>query len=295
MLSTKRSDTLVVLIDYHGLDDTIECVHSIRKSTVCVDIFIVDNASSGDVSHHFENDNDIIVVESSNNGFAAGNNIGIRYALDYSYEFIVLLNNDTIVERRLIETMKERCTKNNVVSPKILYYDAPSTIWFGGGMIDARRGNAYHLNSGKPSECDTDPFFCTFATGCCIMLHSESVRAVGMMDEEYFMYVEDADYSIRLALAGIRIEHVPNAVLWHKVSSSTGGERSAFSTYYVTRNRLHLICKHSSYFSKTAMPYALASRYVWALRLLMVRDSLYTTFIHAIKDFKSGKMGQQPI
>jgi GT2 family glycosyltransferase len=116
---------------------------------------------------------------------------------------------------------------------------------------------------------DTTVKNCTFASGCCMMIKANTFKVVGLLDEDYFMYCEDTEFCIRLLKNGIRIKYIPTAKLWHKVSQSTGGSDSAFSTYYMTRNRLNYIKKYCNEFSWTAYPFSLLTRYI---RMITCKD-----------------------
>lgn len=103
-----------------------------------------------------------------------------------------------------------------------------------------------------------------------MMISSETLKKVGLLDERYFMYCEDTDFCIRLCQNKVKIKYIPSAKLWHKVSSSTGGSDSAFSTYYITRNRIAYLKKYGKFFHVTAYPFSLLTRYI---RMGQCKDS----------------------
>lgn len=166
-----------------------------------------------------------------NGGFSAGNNIGIRYALKADFEYIMLLNNDTIVDREMISILKNQCSKMMVTAPKMLYYSEPQKIWYGGGEINRWTGNAKH-NRMNQVDTSSEEEFVTFATGCCTMIHADTLKEVGLLDESYFMYCEDTEYCIRLLQNEVKIKYIPSARLWHKVSAATGGSDSEVVTLW---------------------------------------------------------------
>ena len=290
----KKEKIAIILVNYNGLEDSIECVKSVYGSNNVKDISIifVDNGSQNDesklIKEYFP---EIIAIRSeANNGFSAGNNIGIRYALEENYEYILILNNDTIIDRNMIATLKEWCFSDAISVPKMLYYSQPDTIWYGGGEINLRTGNAKHTNMNYCDSGNNKEKKVTFASGCCMMIKADIFRKIGVFEENFFMYCEDTEFCIRLAQNEIKINYVPRAKLWHKVSRSTGGSDSPFSTYYMTRNRLNYVKKYRSYFSITAYPLSLFSRYV---RMISCKDNNVRKAFHkGILDHLKGISGK---
>lgn len=284
----------VVLVNYNGLKDSVECIESIRKSDCSDDITIVlvDNASkvneAGIIKEQF---GDVVVIRSEvNGGFSAGNNIGIKYALKAGFEYILLLNNDTIIDSHMVSVLRNQCDEMVVTVPKMLYYSEPEKIWYGGGEINRWTGNAKHRRMNQIDNSNEEEVV-TFATGCCMMIHTDTLKKVGLLDESYFMYCEDTDFCIRLMQNNIKIKYIPSAKLWHKVSSSTGGEKSPFNTYYITRNRLNYVKKYKNEFYRTAYPFSLMSRLI---RLWTEKDdNIRRAFKNGIEDHKNGKIGRQ--
>lgn len=128
------------------------------------------------------------------------------------------MNNDTIVDEQMLEILHDKANSRTVTIPKMFYFSNPNTIWYAGGEIDFKLGIIRHI--GLDKEDDTNysaERTCSYATGCCVMIHKDVFKKVGFLDESYFMYGEDADYSIRLIKSGIDILLLPDAKLWHKV------------------------------------------------------------------------------
>lgn len=284
----------VVIVNYNGMEDTAACIESIKKSdgTAELKIILVDNASTENEALKIQKlYPDIITIRNEENcGFSAGNNIGIKAALEDGCKFIMLLNNDTVISPDMIELLRKECTTNTVVIPKMLYYSKPETIWYDGGEINRWTGNAKNSNMGKLDDRSNSIRYCTFATGCCMMINAAVFHNVGLLDEDYFMYCEDTDFCIRLSQASVQIKYVPAAKLWHKVSSSTGGSDSPFCIYYLTRNRLNYVKKYKEQFHMTAYPFTLMSRYI---RMLQCKDEAKRkAYGDAIRDAKKGKIGR---
>jgi len=291
----------VVIVNYNGFEYVVDCVKSLMLSTWNnLDIIVVDNGSSdGSVDKLGEMFGDsIIVVDSGVNlGFAGGNNVGIRLALERQCEYILLLNNDTVVDNFMIENLV-RCSQISggaAVAPKIYYYDQPNLIWFAGGGIHWVKGISVHygLNCLDDGRFDTNKAI-DFATGCCVLVPAGVFRKVGLMSEEYFLYFEDTDFTVRLKRAGFNIVYEPHAKLWHKVCAATGRGESKMSIYYGDRNRLYFNWKFNDCCKTQFRFYYLASRFLkvvmWAIKGEFWKIRLLR---EAIRDFISGKMGMK--
>ena len=239
----------VVLVNYNGTKDTIECIESLKESNYReFQIIVVDNCSSDnsvDVLKQYQKKEDFILVPlHSNNGFSAGNNIGIRYAISQDADFIWLLNNDTLVEPDTMDNLLNPFINHSLcgaTTAKIFYENDRKRIWYAGGSINDKTSRTEHWRIDEIDNDKNEPLTSvTFSSGCCIFLSREAVERAGLMDESYFLYEEDAEYCIRIRKAGFEIIYNPEAVVYHKVSSSTG-ESSPLKQYYSVRNRYSLI------------------------------------------------------
>lgn len=243
----------IILVNYNGYSDTIECVDSLRKIRYeNYKIIIVDNAST-DKSLNKLNDllKDCIIIESQKNlGFAGGNNLGIKYAVKKKANYILLLNNDTLVEPNFLEEMLNSFYKDKnigAVGCKIMYYPKKNIIWYGGGKIDWFKFTGVHfgmreVDKGQYNE-EKD---INFMTGCCMLIKKEVFEKVGLLRQDYFMYLEDVDFCVKLKNNKYKIWYNPKAKIYHKVGLSSGGEESPFSIKWATRNRLIFMNKYKS-------------------------------------------------
>lgn len=242
----------IILVNYNNAQDTFECVESIQKNDYeNYEIVIVDNKSTDRSLEQLRDRQDtypyILLEAVSNDGFSAGNNIGIRYALEHGAEYVVLLNNDTLVEpdflTRLIEfqSAHENCA---AAIGKIYYAFDRNKLWYAGGSVSPVTTRTTHSNFGmQDTQSAEEPTQVSFATGCYLCIRRDVIEDVGLLDEDYFLYDEDTDYSLRLAAKGKNIFYVPQSVIYHKVSASTGGG-SDLSQYYQVRNHFLLIKKN---------------------------------------------------
>lgn len=277
----------IVLVNYYGMKDTDECIRSIRQSDMKADIVIVDNScGSGEAALLQEAHPDVTVIANQENvGFAAANNAGIRWATERGYEYVMLLNNDTVIEPDMMRLLIGKADQRTVAVPSMYYASQPDVLWYGGGSISKWLGKNRHmkLRTGRTV---------TYATGCCMMLHKDVIMNVGMLDERYFMYCEDLDYSLRLAENHVSIIYVPEAKLFHKVGKSSGGSQSSLSIYYLTRNRLHCIRDHRSYFKPTAYLFSISTRYIRMFMSIFHHDRFHA-FQNGISDYKQGVWGKR--
>ena len=280
----------VILVNYNGVSDTIECIQSLYNSSIFVQIVVVDNASKNNelslITKKFPAVKTIQLE--ANIGFAGGNNVGIKWALENGYEYISLLNNDTIIDKDLFKNLLECADEKTVAAPYMYYHSHPNELWYGGGYINRWTGNAKHIFK---KSIDNSIFECSFVTGCCFIAHRLIWKSIGLLDESYFMYHEDTDFCIRLKKHNCKIKINPTAKIWHKVGQSGGGENSAFSIYYNTRNRLICIKKYKFFFHFTAELFSITTRCIRMLLLMAKGRNEWTAFYEGLKDAQKNIIG----
>ena len=271
----------VVVLNWNLSRLTVECLESIKDSTIdgfTLGIIVVDNASEKSTKTIEEELKKIkkqkkikteFIRNSSNLGFAGGNNIGITYALKDKADFVTVLNNDTRVDGNLFVNLLKgmnKYEKAGVVSPKIYFEkgyefhkerykpsDKGKVIWCAGGEIDWANvmGKNMGVNEVDEGFYDKDKII-DFASGTCMFLRRDAIMQSGLFDEKYFMYLEDADLCIRLKKTGWESRYVHKAFLWHKVaqSSSIGGD---LNDYFITRNRMLFGIRYAPLRAKAAL------------------------------------------
>ena len=247
----------IILVNYNGYEDTNECVRSLKKTSYPnFKIIIVDNASTNDsLTYLKKSSKDCRIIESKDNlGFAGGNNLGIEYALNNGADYVMLLNNDTLVEPNFLDEMLNTVKGNakvGLVGCKIMYYPKKDTIWYGGGYINWFKfiGVHYGLKEIDNGQCDREKEI-DFMTGCCMLIKREVFEKTGLLSDDYFMYFEDVDFCVKVKDSGYKIWYNPKAVIYHKVGLSGGGEESSFSIKWGTRNRLLFMKKYKAKVSK---------------------------------------------
>ena len=232
----------VVLLNWNGLVDTLECIESLKAQDYPnLKIHVVDNASAnGEADLIADKHRDIGVLRQSGNlGFCGGNNVGIRQATNSGADYVLVLNNDTIVPPSLISQLvsnAERLESVGAISPLILRYPDRELIWFAGARWDSSTCGFRHILAGRPrlELAQRDPFTSAYACGCCLLVSKSVLKRVGLMDERYFAYYDEADWCSRMQRLGLKCYVVPSAELYHKVSGATP---SLISTYLMARNR----------------------------------------------------------
>ncbi len=184
----------------------------------------------------------ILIRNGSNYGFSEGNNIGIKFSLEIlDPDYILLLNNDTVIEKNSIIELVNYAHNNKkvgIVGPKIYYYDNPDEI--------AYIGHNVNLCSGKildpEVKCPESPLKIDYVVGCGLLIKTSVIKNIGMLDPDYFLYYEDVDLCLRARKSGYDVYYLPSSKIWHKISLNE--DRSHNSYYYGNRNSFLLIKKN---------------------------------------------------
>jgi len=249
----------LVTVLYNGIEVLEGFFESLVKQTYKNYIlYVIDNspddlaldeakqlASKFDIPSEFINNN-------ANLGVAKGNNQGTIKAIEDGYSHILFINNDTEFESTLFQKILDGLADNHcdMIVPKMYYYDVPKKIWCAGGEF--RKFYGFHTRHFGENDIDIGQFEevkeIDYAPTCCMLIKKEVFDQIGYMDEKYFVYSDDADFCYRALKQNIKLYYLPNAHIWHKVSTSTGGSQSDFSTYYANRNLIYFSKKHSNIF-----------------------------------------------
>lgn len=252
----------VIVLTWNGRQDTLECLSSLKEVVYPnYRVLVVDNASVDRTAEQVRSQfpNVELIVNKENFRFAGGNNIGIEYALSKDADYILLLNNDTIVDPKFINalvTTAESDSRIGMAGPKMYYYTDPNRIWYAGGKIEWWKGWLSHTgvreldNSQYKQTKETD-----FISGCCILVRREVVEKVGMLDTTYYIYGEDVDWCIRACRAGYRLMFEPKAKIWHKLSVSTGGHLSWFKNWNKLKSQLWIMARYAKWYYWFTIPF----------------------------------------
>lgn len=273
---------VISLLNFNGGKNTLDCLKSlenVEKDNFKLTVVIVDNAStdgsleeiqSAKVKMQNHNLRFKIIGNKLNLGFAGGHNVVIHYALENGADYILILNNDTYVDKDFLTGLLKVTEKDSgvgILAPKI--YFAPGfefhkdrysqkergkVFWYGGGEMDWANVNGYHRGVDEVDEGQYNNTEETeIATGCCMLIRKEVFEKVGLFDDKYFLYYEDNDLSMRARKKGFKIMYVPSSIIWHKNAGSAGGSGSVLQDYYITRNRLLFGFKYAPTRSKLAL------------------------------------------
>lgn len=246
----------IILVNYKTVNDTIECINSLRKIDYDnFKVIVVENGSNdGSYEKLKEVCKDELLIESFENlGFAGGNNIGIERALNAGAEYILLLNNDTVVDNQFLSKLVEAFEYSldvGIVGCKINYYDNRNVVNYAGGEINWNKFTTYFYRSDEIDDKDESIKEISFVSGCAMMISKKVIEKIGLLDHTYFMYYEDTDYCAMAAENGFKLLYQPESVIYHKISSSSGGDLSPFVLYWSTKNRYKFRVKFKHKVSK---------------------------------------------
>jgi GT2 family glycosyltransferase len=242
----------IVILNWNQADLTLRCLASLEAAgaVACTEVLVVDNGSTDDsVAQIRAAYPDVTVIETGANlGYAGGNNVGIRRALEGGAEAVLILNNDTWVEPGCIEALQAALKADpaaGIATPLITEMDAPERIWALGMALDGRTASFTRLHAGEPVGRwrGQPPLPVDAASGSAMLATREVFERVGLLEERFFLYYEETDWCLRVRRAGYRILGVPSAVVQHQVSATLGSTSPAID-YYMLRNHLYLIGRH---------------------------------------------------
>ena len=280
----------IILVNYNGYEDTVECVKSILTCDYTnYDIYIVENGSRDKENIKediFLNEHCIVIYSEKNGGFSEGNNIGIEASLKSNPDYVLLLNNDTVVTPTFLNELvcvaeeNKQCT---IVTSTINYYYDKEKHWYSYGTYNKLLG---YTSMPSSDTKHTKPFSVSFATGCLMLIRTEFIRKYGMLSEDYFLYSEDTEYCLRVLEKGYTILSVPKVLIYHKVNASTG-TGSLMQQYYLTRNYL-IVAKQYG----TCFPLAYLFRFALSMYEVVRYHYDFKTVLLAFKDYRKGIKGK---
>jgi GT2 family glycosyltransferase len=259
----------IIVVNWNNPTDTIDCLRSVYKLDYpCLDVIVVDNGSNDDSVERIRQEYPIVkIMETGKNlGYAGGHNHALKTALLGESRFFLLLNNDTILADDLVSQLSKSLMDHPeacFVAPMILEYDTPEHIFSLGCLLDIKKADGIRLHAGEHKDaCNWGSEQVDFADGSALFFDRCLVDAIGMMDEEYFLYFEETDWSVRARKAGFKVVTVPSARMWHKVSA-TMKKASPIVTYYMTRNSLRLIKQNLPFWSSIQSQAYVVLRCFW--------------------------------
>ncbi len=283
---------LAIVLNWRQADVTLKCVKALRAmAEPGLDILVIDNGSGDDSVAVLEGSplNFRLLALPENVGFASGNNRGLQIALDERYDYALLVNNDAFAApNMLLELLEETAADIALLSPKITYEAEPDRIWFANSRqqrytLDLRDTGGGEVDRGQwDNSRDVD-----YLLGTCLLVNLPVVQQVGLLDESFFFYFEDLDWSIRLRQAGFRLRLVPNAHLLHRVATSTGGkDDSPLRRYHLAYSSVIFWRRHAHLGSPLVIAiFRLASAIKMVFRLAMTgRWPVAAAYLRGLRD-----------
>ncbi len=235
----------------------------------------------------------ILIKNKDNYGFAGGNNVGIKFALSVlNPDYILLLNNDTVVDKHFLNELvkvSESDEKIGSAGPKIYYYDyngRDDVISFAGEELILWKGKGIRHGNKEIDKEQWDKIKSVDKIeGSCMMIKKEVLEKIGLFDERFFCYWEETDLCFRAKNEGFKVFYVPQARIWHKVASSSGGTLSPFYVYHMTRNRFWFLRKNTS---PKILRLHLLYTFLWELWFQSVVFLLYHQNIKLLYSYAKG-------
>jgi GT2 family glycosyltransferase len=284
----------VVLLNWNGWRDTLECLPTVYESDYPnFGVIVCDNASTDDScarirewapqarrgdrrltfreisKNALESDSgardthtDLLLIQTGDNrGFAGGNNVAIRHVIrDGGADYIWLLNNDTVVAPTTLSRLVARLESEprlGAVGGVLLEHAAPAVIQEAGATYSPWHGMMQPRGAGDAADAPrSEPDRIDYITGGCMVVRANVVRSVGVLDERFFMYGEDVDWGIRIRRAGFGLALEMSADVWHKGGSSAE-YGSALHDYFSVKSALLLVQKQHAWRLPVAFVYSL--------------------------------------
>jgi GT2 family glycosyltransferase len=296
----------IILVNWNNLADSVECLESLKKCTYSnYEVTVVDNGSGGDDARILNQKfgDYIRLIESEQNlGFAKGCNIGIKDALDRGADYVVLLNNDTIVTTDFLDEIVNVVgvqEKVGIAGGKILCYEFPDTIWFAGGEIDYKTGKTPIRGSGEVDRGQYDQVAdVDWICSCFMFISGDFLKEEGMLDERFFFGWEDADICVRAVKRGYRVIYVPEAKIWHKGWGRDKKRRlRGMPLYYATRGYFIFTDKHFSRLQliRSWLYFIIKSpRFIWDYARITEQWKAPIYILWAISDYLRMKSMKRP-
>ncbi|MDI6785132.1 MAG: glycosyltransferase family 2 protein [bacterium] len=274
----KKTKVSIIILTTNALvmiKEQLLNVAELDSGNLDIECLVVDN-DSGDgteeaiKNYKLPNMKYKFIQSGANLGFAGGNNVGIKDSIKRKVDHIILMNNDLILPKDVVTKLVKYMNENpdvGITSPKMYFAkgyefhkdrytdkEKGNVIWYAGGVLD--RENIYSTHRGV-DEVDCGQYERTeetdFINGACVIVRREVFEKVGLLDASFFLYWEDADFSMRVKREGFKVMYFPNTCMWHKVSASTGGSGSPTNDYFLTRNRFTFALRYAKLRTKFAV------------------------------------------
>lgn len=263
----------VIILTYRTWETTIQSAEAVLAiKSKHVSLLLIDNASPNDSEARLRRrfPETAFIQTGSNLGYAGGNNVGITWALSNGFDYVLILNNDCIIDPACIDMMLKAAEQDKnvgMVTPKV--YAEKNIISHAGSNFSWK--SSYLTSSRGAGQADNGQFDqateSQTATGDCLLVRSQVFKDIGLLDDTYFLYYEDTDFCHRARQAGYNILYQPLAIAVHPGSLSTGGVNKPLGAYYILRNKFYFVWRYGPF---TAQLFTLAH-----LVLSFTKNGLY--------------------
>lgn len=282
----------IIILNWNGKEDTIECLESLKHITYPnYEILLVDNGSTdGSVECLRERYPEMEIIENGENlGFAEGNNVAIRKAMENNTDYLLLLNNDTIVDSNFLTELVQAAESSHeigIIGPKIYFYNDITRIQSIGGLVNRYTGRTPLIgcNINDVGQFD-EKRDVDYVSGCALLIKTSVIEKIGVLCSDYFAYYEEVEWCIQAKKYGYRVVNVPTAHIWHKEAVTS--KRSNSYTYLYTRNRFIFLKRNVNYLQRmTAIIFFFCTYFMFNTFNYMKSGDLETlsTFYKAILD-----------
>lgn len=264
---------IISILHYNSNRDTVACLNSLLEANfkeINVKTYVLDNGSNEtlDVDLELYKPIGLTLLKSGENlGFTGGHNLVYSRVKNFDFDFFLLLNNDSVVERDFLTQLLAGFSDNvGGTVPKIYFTkgmeyhksryskdEEGRVIWYAGGYFDWDNVMSVHRGVDEVDHGQYNTVSQTsFATGACFLIKNEVLKDIGLFDKRYFLYYEDADLSLKITSKGLKIMYIPDAIVWHNNAGSSGSG-SELHDYYLSRNRMLFGMKFSPLKTKVAL------------------------------------------
>lgn len=306
MTQARAPHVAIVIINWNDYEETAQCLTSLKDiSYPHYEILLVDNGSSdGSIErlrHEFPDVTYVLLPE--NLGFTGGNNVATERALMSGADYILLLNNDTIVTPDFLQPLLARMESNPkiaAVTGKIYYAPAAKSgqseiIWYAGSFRKWWMGFSHFGIDEQDTGQFERPREIAYASGCEMLLRSSVLHEIGLLSDDYFAYWEESDWCFRAKKAGYMAYYEPKSVIYHASTSSQHGKASAVHNYLYARNAFIFAARHEYGLRRVKFwllfPLQLVYLALWDLRRRNYRAS--RAALWGVLDYVRGYRGQR--
>jgi len=269
------------VLSHNQLRYTRECLTSLLALDPPADrIVLVDNGSMDRTPERVRSEfpSGEVIALGENRYFAGGVNAGLARALEGGAGSVLILNNDVVLERGALGTLRAALTADpsrGAVSPRLYFYDPPDRIWFAGGIVSRGFALLRHRGIHRQAGAFEDRALpIDYVSGAAALLSRRALTTVGLLDPDFVIYVEDADWSARARAAGFALWYEPAARGWHHVSVTSGGGLTPLKAYFRLRSGALYLTRHAESWER---PLAWSAYGLWTL-VLLVRSTLRSDF-----------------